>query len=132
MSILKSNKIYKDLDLSFDKHPETKDVLKKVDINAVKQSMKILLFTNFGERLFRPDIGSGLNAVLFEPMDNISSNVLAKKIQIVLENNEPRVTVQRVDVIPNYDENEYEVTIFFKVLGISQTSSLSITLERLR
>lgn len=132
MAILKSSKIYKDLDLSFATHPQNKDVLKKVDINAIRQSIKNLLFTRFGERLFQPEIGSGIYNLLFEPLDNISANALKKAVTTVIQNYEPRAKIEQVDVLPDYDTNSYEVTIFFRVVGIAQTTSLSLTLERLR
>lgn len=131
MPILNPNKLYKDLDMSFEPHPETGDVLKKIDTNSVKQSVKTLLQTNYGERLFHPEIGSPLKQLLFEPMDPVTTETLRSAVRNVLENYEPRVVIQYVDVIPKYERNEYEITIFFNVIGLQDTS-LTVTLERLR
>ena len=132
MAILTPNKLYKDLDVTFAAHPETQDVLKKIDNNSIKQSLKLLLFTNIGERLFQPDVGSKIYGLLFEPLDPITTEVLKRSIENTIETYEPRVLLEGVDVVPNYDENSYEVSIYFSVLGINQPTSLTVTLERLR
>lgn len=132
MPILAPNKLYKDLDITFSAHPETQDVLKKIDMNSVKQSLKTLLFTNMGERLFQPDIGSPLKNLLFEPVDIITTQAIKKNIELTIKKYEPRVQLDLIDVVPNEDENLYEVSLFFKIVGISQPTSFSITLERLR
>jgi len=132
MPILSPAKLYKDLDLTFSAHPETQDVLKKVDLNAVRQSLKTLLFTVPGERLFQPEVGSGITALLFEPVDPITTEVLRQSIANTLTRLEPRLQLDNVDVVPNEDENEYEITLFFTIVGISQPASLTVTLERLR
>lgn len=132
MAILSPNKLYKDLDISFLPHPETEDVLKRVDNNAVRQSIKTLLFTVMGERLFQPDVGSKIHGLLFEPIDPITTEVLKKSIANTIETYEPRVRLELVDVIPKYEENAYEVSIYFTVVGVNQPTSLTVTLERLR
>lgn len=132
MTILSPNKLYKDLDFSFASHPNTQDVLKKVDNNAIKQSIKSLLFTSFGERLFQPEVGSAMRRLLFEPIDPITTETLRKTIENTLINHEPRVKLELVDVFPNPDDNSYEVSIFFTALGVNQPTSLSFTLQRLR
>ena len=126
------NKLYKDVDFSFEAHPETGDVLKKIDNNAVKQSVTALINTAFGERPFNPDLGSSLRALLFEPIDYITSRTIQKSIEYTLANFEPRIALDSVAVEPDEDANSYEVSIYFSVVGINQPTSMSITLERLR
>lgn len=132
MAILTPNKLYKDIDFSFTAHPETKDIVKKIDVNSIKQSIKSLLFTYPGERLFQPEIGSQIRTLLFEPIDFITSEALKKSITYTLENFEPRIKLDLVEVVPQYDDNAYEVSIFFTALGVNQAASISVTLERLR
>lgn len=133
MSILSTpNKLYKDVDFSFEAHPETGDVLKKIDNNAVKQSVTALINTAFGERPFNPDLGSSLRALLFEPIDYITSKTIQKSIEYTLSNFEPRIALDSVTVEPDEDANSYDVSIYFSVVGINQPTSMSITLERLR
>lgn len=126
------NKLYKDIDFSFDAHPETGDVLKKIDNNAVKQSIRSLIETGFGERLFEPEIGSPIRKLLFEPMDPITTETIRRAIENTIQNYEPRVRLDIVDVTPKYDENAYEISIYFTALGINQPTSITITLQRLR
>jgi phage baseplate assembly protein W len=132
MPILSPNKLYKDFDLSFAAHPQTRDVLKKVDANSIKQSLKTLLFTNLGERLFQPNVGSPLYNLLFEPADAITTLAIKRSIENTISQYEPRIALELVDVFPNEDENSYEISIYFTPIGINQPTSLTVTLERLR
>jgi phage baseplate assembly protein W len=126
------NKLYKDLDFSFSAHPETGDVLKKIDNNSIKQSVISLINTAFGERPFEPNLGSPLRSLLFEPMDAITTSVMERAIDYTLKNFEPRVQLDSVSIEPKEDENAYDISIYFSVIGINQPTSVSITLERLR
>ena len=78
----KSVRLYKDIALSFERNSNTKDVIIKKDIAAVKQSVKNLILTNHFERPFHPEIGSNVTAILFEPMTPITANILNKTIQV--------------------------------------------------
>ena len=78
---LKISRLYKDLDLSFTRNPVTGDVSKKIDVNAVKQSLNILMQTNFYERPFAPEKGANLRGYLFEPMSNLVANVLQSTVR---------------------------------------------------
>jgi len=132
MTIISPSRLYKDLDLSFTAHPQTGDVTKKLDVNAVKQSLKTLIMTHFGERLFQPDIGSPVYRLLFEPMDPITTAVLHRSIEQVIQNHEPRVLLHKVVVTPYEDMNEYAISIYFSVVGIPLPVTFTITLQRLR
>lgn len=124
-------KIYKDLDLTFSM-TTSKDVAKRLDVNAVKQSIKNLLMTQRGERLFHPEIGADLYKILFEPMDFMTVETMKDIITTCLKNFEKRAVVQNVEIEPNYDTNEYSVTIYFYVIGIYTPASYNLTLKRVR
>lgn len=132
MSIITPVRLYKDIDLSFSAHPVTKDITKKLDVNAVKQSLKTLLFTQYNERPFRPTLGSPLYKLLFEPMDPITVEGMKQAIEILIQNFEPRVQLQKVDIVPVYDKNEYELSIYFTVVGITAPVTFTTILQRLR
>ena len=124
---------YKDLDLFFAKTQSSKDVRKVTDIQAVKRSVRNLVLLNHYEKPFHPEIGSGIRGLLFEDMSYISAFVLAKKIEDVIENFEPRVKLISVRADPNLDRNEYEVTIeFFVVNTPTELVDLTVFLEVLR
>jgi phage baseplate assembly protein W len=129
---LKISRIYKDLDLSFEANPTTGDVLKKVDANAVKQSMRILMLTNFYERPFAPKKAANLRGILFENISSLRAASLETIILNLFENYEPRVRIQKIQVAANYDDNRYDVSITFNVIGIDAPQILSANLKRLR
>jgi phage baseplate assembly protein W len=132
MAIGNPVRLYKDLQLGLAPHPVTRDVSRVTDVNAVKQSMKLLLMTSFYERLFHPERGSPLYRLLFEPIDPITTNMLKQAIERVIQNDEPRAQLISLDVVPYYDESAYAVTINFNIVGIGTPVTFSTILKRLR
>ena len=124
---------YRDLDLFFSKKQGSDDVNKVTDIEAVKRSVRNLVLTNFYEKPFHPEIGSGVRDMLFENMSPLTAVVLAKKVEDVIENFEPRARLIGVRALPNLDRNEYEVTIeFFVVNTPTELVDMTVFLEVLR
>jgi phage baseplate assembly protein W len=132
MSFLLPQRIYKDLDLNFTLHPDTHDVAKTLDVNAVKQSLFLLLNTHFGERLFHPERGSPIPRILFEPIDPITTEVLKRSIEQVIQNHEPRVTLDRLDVTAKEEDNAYFIYLQVNIVGIPTPITFSFTLQRIR
>tara|TARA_R100000030_G_scaffold46550_1_gene35159 strand:- start:147 stop:590 length:444 start_codon:yes stop_codon:yes gene_type:complete len=129
----RSTRIYKDIALSFEKNAATKDVIIKKDIDAVKQSVRNLILTNHYERPFHPEIGSSVAAMLFEPMNPITANILQRTIGECIENFEPRARLVSVNANAMLDQNAYEVTISFYVVNVpSELITLTTMLERSR
>lgn len=125
-------RIYKDLDLSFTPLPGTGDVAKKYDVNAVKQSLRILLLAANGERPFNYLLGSPIYRMLFDPLDMITANMLETQITLLITNREPRVRLNSVEVVPNEDLNRYDINIYFYVVGLPDPVVYSTFLKRLR
>ena len=126
-------KKYKDLNLNFSRHPITKDVRPITDAAAVKRSVRNLVQYGFFEKPFHPEIASGVRDMLFELMTPLTANVLARKIQDVIANFEPRAILAGVNVTPRFDNNQYEVTVEFYLQNApAELVDLSFTLERLR
>ena len=124
---------YRDLDLFFSRKQGSDDVNKVTDIEAVKRSVRNLVLTNFYEKPFHPEIGSGVRDMLFENMSPVTAVVLARKVEDVIENFEPRARLIGVRALPNLDRNEYEVTIeFFVVNTPTELIDMTIFLEVLR
>ena len=124
---------YSDLYLFFSAKGVSKDISKVTDIQAVKRSVRNLVLTNHYEKPFHPEIGSGVRDILFEPMTPITANILARKIEDVIVNFEPRAKLIGVRAQPNLDRNEYEVTIEFYVVNTpTELVDLTVMLERLR
>jgi len=124
---------YSDLDLFFTKKTVGSDVNKVTDIQAVKRSLRNLINLNAFEKPFHPEISGGVREMLFENMTPMTAVVLAKKIEDVIENFEPRARLISVRSLPNLDRNEYEVTIeFFVVNTPTELVDMTVFLERLR
>jgi phage baseplate assembly protein W len=128
----RANRIYKDLDLDFGRNPITNDVNKLSDVEAVKRSVRNLINTNHYERPFHPEIGSDVRSLLFEPMTPLTALNLQRKVAEVLNNFEPRISLQQILANPNIDRNSYELKIMFYVVGSNSPVEVETFLERLR
>jgi phage baseplate assembly protein W len=130
--ITKRTSVYSDLSLAFLPHPNTGDVTVLQDINAVKQSVRNLILTSPGERPFNPNIGSGVRALLFEPVDAFTAIDLKEAITLTIENFEPRIKLNEVKVFDEADNNRYRIEIEFIILTSLQTGDVDFYIERLR
>ena len=125
-------RIYKDLDLAFIPHPIRKDVNKKTGYNAVIQSVKNLVLLSHYEKPFHPEIGSNIRKMLFEPLDPISAAIIAREIEDVIKNFEPRVELKNVIVDENIDGNGFNVSVEFFLLNLEEPITVDLFLERLQ
>ena len=124
---------YVDLDLFFGKKSSDKDVSVVTNVQAVKRSIRNLVLLNTYEKPFHPEISSGVRDMLFELMTPVTAALLARHIEDVIENYEPRARLTGVRAIPDYDRNSYSVTIEFYVVNTpTELVDLTIFLERLR
>lgn len=125
--------IFSDLDLTLTLHPVTGDIVAIKDVNAVKNSIKNLVLTNFYERKFKKhNIGSPLNRLLFEPTTPFLSANIQRAVTQVIENYEPRVELDDVLVKVDDDNNSVSVIVFFRIVGTLTPISVQITLKRTR
>ena len=108
---------FKDISLSFEPHPITKDLPVLKNANAIRRSVRNLVQTIPGERFFNPILGSSVYDSLFDLMDFGTSNLIEQEIVTTLRNFEPRVNNVRVRVNPRADQNNFDVTIFFDIVG---------------
>ena len=124
---------YTDLDLFFGKKSSNSDVQELTDIKAVKRSIRNLVLLNHYEKPFHPEIASGVRDMLFENMTPVTAQILARKIEDVIQNFEPRARLVGVTALPNLDRNEYEVSIEFYVVNQpTELVDLTVMLERVR
>ena len=132
-NITRNVRQYTDLDLFFGKKSSNSDVQEITDIKAVKRSIRNLVLLNHYEKPFHPEIASGVRDMLFENMTPVTAVILARKIEDVIQNFEPRARLVSVTALPNLDRNEYEVSIEFYVVNQpTELVDLSIMLERVR
>jgi phage baseplate assembly protein W len=123
---------YKDLDLNFTAHPVKKDVTRHYNEKAVINSVKNLVSTNFYERPFRPEIGSGVRSILFEMVDSVSGAALERHIAEVIKNFEPRVSIETITAVPDPDQNGYKVVLSFFINNLANPITINFFLERIR
>ena len=109
---------FKDISLSFVRHPVTDDIGVFTNEDAIKRSVTNLVRTRVGERYYNPLLGSSLEDSLFEQQDPDTALVLEDDIQLLLENYEPRIANPAVTVIYPLDTNELTVTIGYDVVGL--------------
>jgi len=125
-------KIYSDIDFTFTKKPVTADVALSYDDQAVIRSIRNLLLTNHFERPFNPDLGSNLNALLFELVSPLTATSLEREIITMIDNYEPRARVDQVIVTPLPDNNAYNVYLSFYIENATLPTTVTLLLERNR
>ena len=121
---------FKDLAVAFKRNPNTKDFSAVKNENAIKQSVRNLILTQFGERPYQYDIGSRVSALLFEPYDVFLAEDLRDEIFNTITRLEPRVEVNNVVVKPTEDENTLDVGIAYTIVGQQVTQTVEFILER--
>ena len=129
----RSTRQYSDLDLFFGKKTSNADIQKVTDVQAVKRSLRNLVQLNTYEKPFHPEIAGGVREMLFEPMSPILAAMIARKVEDVIENFEPRARLVSVRAIPDLDRNAYEIIVEFYVVNTpTELVDISIMLDRLR
>ena len=131
----RDNYIYKDFSLFFTPNPVTGDVTSVTDVQDIKRSVRNLVLTNRFDKPFHPEIASHVRDLLFERFTPITFNLLRNRIETVLANYEPRVSVTDVEIDDTgeaIDGNELNVRIHFTLKNDPQIQSVDILLERVR
>jgi hypothetical protein len=123
---------WSDLDLDFQAHPVTKDIVTKTDVEAVKRSVRNLILTNKYERPFQPQIDGGVTRHLFELGTPMTKHNVKSAIELAVANFEPRAEVISVFVGGDLDRNGFDVTIEFRVVNHPNPVTIELFLERLR
>ena len=130
---LKTNtRSWSDLDLDFNAHPVTKDVVTKTDVEAVKRSVRNLILTNRYERPFQPEIDGGVTRHLFQLSTPSTKYDIETAIKIAILNFEPRAEIISIIVAGDLDRNGFDVTINFRVINVQEPVTIELFLERLR
>jgi|TARA_B100000674_G_C37680116_1_gene841127 phage baseplate assembly protein W len=111
------SRAFKDISLSFDRHPVTNDILNIKNEDAIKKAVRNIVQTVPSERFFNPIFGSDVKTSLFEFVDFGTASLLEDQILVAIENYEPRINNVRVRVDPNADRNEFEIFISYNIVG---------------
>ena len=115
---------YKDFNFSFSHNPMSGDLGKKTGAGAVKAAMLSIMKTNYNERMFNPEFGSGIRALLFEQMNPITEERLVQEVKDCLMRHEPRATVLGVNVVGEDDKYRYKVSILFNIATEAEPQKL--------
>ena len=107
-----------DISMSFETNPLNDDLVSLTDTSAIARSIRNIVFTSPGEKVFNPDFGSRISESLFENVDNVSALAIKDEIKSSIINFEPRVKLLDTIVVPNPDDNEMVVTIEYEIVGI--------------
>ncbi len=124
--------VYSDFLNDLTPHPVVKDIVRYTNEASVNRSIRNLLRTNRGERLYQPDIGSDLQQLLFEPMIESTGDLIRKFVQNTITNYEPRAKVLNVEVKAYEESNAYSVTIYYMLINRQDPVQLTVTLDRVR
>ena len=108
---------FKDFSLSFTRNKITNNLLVKKENAAIKQAVLNILLTEKGERLYNSDFGSDVRGYLFEPLDYATAGLVQTAVEDCLVDYEPRINILQLSVIPDFDQNGFEVQLAFKVIG---------------
>lgn len=127
-----SKPLYIDLDPNFTRSPKSGDVLTVKDERAINLSVRNLLSTAYGERLFQPNVGGSLRPLLFEPVDAVTAMEIRDRVLKTLTEHEPRITNVYVDVVSMPDDNAYTVSVEYSIKTLEKTDKISVILERIR
>ena len=118
MPVERVSRGFKDISMSFEVNPINNDIIGVKNDTAIARSIRNLIFTVPGERFFNEDLGSGVSEILFDVLDDISASVIRDEIETTIIRFEPRVKLTDVNVKPDYDSNEFNVTIKYDIVGI--------------
>jgi len=131
--IERASKSFKDISMSFKVSPLTFDLIANKNETAIARSIRNLILTAPGERPFNPELGSQVSRLLFDPIDDITTEALREQIENTINNFEPRAELSNVICVGNIDENRYEVSISFYMRNSSaEEQTVDVFLERLR
>ncbi len=128
----RKSEIYSDFHKDMTQSPINFDLARKIDEEAVKESIRNLILTDRGERLFQPDIGSDVRKMLFENITNATIELIKDLIGTTIRNYEPRVNLIGVDVLTSIDSLQVDVIITFNIINRLEPVTFVITLDRAR
>ena len=117
MPVERVSRGFKDISMTFQANPLNSDLIAIKNENAIARSVKNIVFTLPGEKFFQPNFGSQISQVLFENIDDITASVIVDEIKESIRNFEPRVELLDVQAFPNFDNNQFDVTIIYEVIG---------------
>ena len=109
---------FKDISMTFQANPLNEDLIALKNANAIARSVRNIVMTVPGEKFFNPTFGSRISESLFENIDDITATVIIDEIRESIDNYEPRVDLLDVQAFPDYDNNSFDLTIIYEIIGL--------------
>ena len=123
---------YQDLDFDFTPNPITGDVAKVKNVTSVKRGIHNILMTENNERLFQPEVGSGLKNLLFEQMSDLTAQLLEDEVRSAIDAWENRAQIISIEVFPEEEYNRYRVAVIFRIVNNPDDQQTEVLLSRER
>jgi phage baseplate assembly protein W len=125
-------KKYTDFTVNLDVHPDTGDLFRITDVNAVKRSLKNIMLTNFYERPFQPKLATNLPAMLFENIGADTLSILSDTVTYAINKYEPRVNILSLNATANNDADSVAINLVFTINNIPDQQTMSVVVNRVR
>jgi len=133
MPLERVSRSFIDVIMSFQSNPLNDDLVALKNETAIARSIRNIVFTNPGEKFFQPNFGSRISESLFENLDDISALTIQDEIEDSIRKYEPRVSLIDVTVNPNFDANQFDVVISYRIIGSEvQAQQLEFVLQPTR
>ncbi len=124
---------FKDISMTFQSNPLTGDLIALKNENAIARSIRNIVFTIPGEKFFDETFGSTISESVFENIDNLSAIIIKDQITESIERFEPRVNLIKVTTSPDFDNNSFDATIVYEIVGADIPSQeLQFVLQKTR
>jgi phage baseplate assembly protein W len=118
MAVSRVNRYFKDISLSFQTNPISYDIAILKNENSIARTLRNIVLTANGEKFFDQNYGGEIQKSLFESFDNVSASIIKEKVRISIENYESRVRIISLDIIPNEEYYQYDVSLVYEIVGI--------------
>ena len=133
MPVERVSRGFKDISMTFQSNPLNDDLIAIKNENAIARSLRNIVFTTPGEKFFNESFGSRISESVFENIDSITATIITDEIRESIDNYEPRVNLISVKAFPNYNNNSFDVTITYDVVGSEiPTQELQFVLQSSR
>lgn len=124
--------VYRDINLDFEKHPLTGDIIAATDVEAIKKSLRNLVQTDLYDCPFNPDKGTSIRGSLFENFSPFTADFIRAKIAEMVDRYEPRVELQQINIYQREEQHALEVSIYFKIIELNRQEEITVFVERTR
>jgi phage baseplate assembly protein W len=108
---------FADFASTFDENPATGDLYRNINDVAIRESLKNIMLTDLGERPFQPTLGGDIRKQMFEVLDDRVVLHLKRAIEFAIHNHEPRVVLRDLSIVPDYDNNQVTITVFYTTIN---------------